>query len=98
MDKNRTSGFGDNVTSEPYLLEGDNQEGIYFTAYFQFVNEKEMAHQEKVKIAAKVLEKMRIRLTITYQDGSVKVRNIGLRLMSQSNYYNLDMYELILKE
>ena len=98
MDPIRDSAFGDNVINEPYLLKGNNQEGIYFSVYIIFENEAQMTNDQKVQNAAKILEKQHIQLTITYQDGSVKVRNIGFKLMSNSNYYNLDMYELTLKE
>jgi len=98
MDPNRDSAFGDNLTNKPYLLNGNNQDGIYFSVYIIFENEAQMTNDQKVQTAAKILEKQYIQLTITYQDGSVKVRNIGFKLISNSNYYNLDMYELTLKE
>ena len=98
MDPNRDSAFAGNLTNKPYLLNGNNQDGIYFSVYIIFENEAQMTNDQKVQNAAKILEKQYIQLTITYQDGSVKVRNIGFKLMSNSNYYNLNMYELTLKE
>ena len=98
MDPNRDSAFAGNLTNKPYLLNGNNQDGIYFSVYIIFENEAQMTNDQKVQNAAKILEKQHIQLTITYQDGSVKVRNIGFKLMSNSNYYNLNMYELTLKE
>jgi len=98
MDPNRTSPYSDNVKTEPYVLEGNNQEGIYFSVYFVYENGANSTNDQKVKKFAEVLEKLCIRLTITYQDGSVKVRYIGFKLASKYNYYNLDMYELTLQE
>ena len=98
MDPNKTTAFGDKVVNKPYLLNGSNQDGIYFSVYIIFENEAQMTNDQKVQCAAKILEKQYIQLTITYQDGSVKVRNVGFKLISKSNYYNLDMYELTLKE
>lgn len=98
MDENFENPFGDNVISTPYIVPGNNQDELYFSVYFVFDHEAEITHAEEVKKANEILENMQIRLTITYNDGTIKERQIGFKNPSNYDYKLLDMYELTLPE
>ena len=92
MDSNKDKPYLNEVTSTPYILNGSNQDGIYFSVYFNF--DDKLEHAEEVKYVTDIFEKIRIKLTITFNDGSVKERNFALKSTSEYNYKNFDMYEI----
>lgn len=96
MDSNKDDAYKNNVENVPYFLKGNNQESIYFTEYYTF--KPDITHTEEVKYVTDIFEKIRIRLTITFNDGSVKERNFALKSTSIYNYKNFDMYEITLAE
>lgn len=93
MDKNQKDPYANNVQSSSYIREGNNQEDIYFTMYYNF--DKYIANKDAVEYVGGLIEKIRIKLKITYNDGNVKERTFAIKLSNQYNYRILDLYELI---
>ncbi len=81
------------VKSVPYTITPDQQEDIYLGFYVELGEYLSLYKQKNVPIITDLIEKSRLKIIVTYTDGSKKVRYIGFKAASIYNNNRFDLLE-----
>lgn len=84
------------IKSEPYISTVEDQKNIWFLVLCPFGKKEELDNSKEVQCMADTMEKARIKVVLTYTDGTTEEKFYGFKQYSQYNYNNFDMYELTL--
>lgn len=81
------------VKSVPYTITPDKQEDIYLGFYVELGEYLSSYKQKNVSAITDSVENSRLKITVTYTDGSKKVRYIGFKVDSIYNNNRFNLFE-----